>query len=118
MIERTRDIDIWAYPDKLDFREACALPDKVNAESEFDDWILPNILQLQLLYMSDLIISAEWFWSSSVYKYNAYDAWSVFFFSGFVSYSYRSSRLAVRLVRSSQLERIGAMAVEKAMVRI
>jgi hypothetical protein len=43
--------------------------------------------------------SFAWFWSSSPYAANAGYAWGVSFNDGYVSYDYRSSNYAVRLVR-------------------
>ncbi|MDO9227091.1 MAG: DUF1566 domain-containing protein [Pseudomonadota bacterium] len=81
-----------------------------------EDWILPTKVQVE----SALKVHCEqWkgrFWSSSPYAGNSSVAWGVGFVIGYVSYDFRCSNYAVRLVRASQLSDIGIFKASLAQV--
>ncbi len=109
--------NIYLHESKLNFDDACALPAKLNKDKHlgFDDWVLPNVKQLQMLYLSGLVDSTYGHWSSSPYVGNSYGAWYVNFNNGNVYCYGRDNIYHVRLVRASQLFDIGKAADRKVM---
>jgi hypothetical protein len=77
------------------------------------DWRLPNKNELESLVERrcyNPAINATFFpntpsslfWSASPYASNPYDAWSVYFYDGYVGYFYKYGAGSVRLVRGGQ----------------
>ena len=92
------------------YRQAVALKPSFAGKS---GWRLPNISELQTIVERQRSKPAinqrifpntlnNWFWSSSPYVRNTYDAWFVDFHSGRVNLNPRYYSLPVRLVRASQ----------------
>ena len=81
-----------------------ALDAEINS---YSDWYLPSVGELQIMYLSiangsylDNIGDFQnvYYWSSSVYS--SYNAWYVYFGSGYTSSNYKSYTYRVRVIRA------------------
>ncbi len=94
--------------------QALARAKSANTTNSATGWRLPNVKELASLAdkgcQSPAIDSTafpgtpfnNYYWSSSPYVGNGYDAWGVDFGDGYVNIINRNSNLRVRLVRASQ----------------
>ncbi len=102
--------EISASPNTFTWQEALQEA-QASSFAGYDDWRLPNVKELRTLVEqrcqspainSQLFLSSTStdFWTSSPYKFNANNSWSINFDSGF-NFAYpRTNFLHVRLVRS------------------
>ncbi|CAK0780902.1 hypothetical protein CCP4SC76_7640003 [Gammaproteobacteria bacterium] len=105
---------IWdkSYKTNLTFDEALAYADQVNKDSYlgYNDWRVPTVSELiSLVDYTKYDPASKFpnmpssdFWSSAPYAHYSDAAWFVYFDDGYADNGYRSSGLAVRLVRNGK----------------